>query len=105
MDLPGLNFQPGVRVQVAIHNRFDESINSFPILGLKEFYPIVLVGSCKYRLSETLIGLILQATLGTTAADFRPQQSSDRVFKFVVVSKNVVFIYIYILKFFSYEQY
>jgi hypothetical protein len=69
-------------------------VNFFPIQGLKEFSLIVSVGRCKYRLSEHSIGFILQATLGGVAADFRPQQISDWVFKFVVASRNVGFTFI-----------
>jgi hypothetical protein len=90
-DLLGLNLQPGVGVQAAIRNRYGEPVNFFSIQGLKEFSLIVSVGRCKYRLSEHSIGFILQATLGGVAADFRPQQISDWVFKFVVASRNVGF--------------
>jgi hypothetical protein len=44
MALPGLNFQPGVGVQVAIHARYGELVNHFPVQGLKEFFLIVYVG-------------------------------------------------------------
>jgi hypothetical protein len=79
-------------------------LNFFPIQCLKEFSLIVSVGRCKYRLSEHSIGFILQATLLGVTADFRPQQISDRVFKFVVASRNVGF-HIYNLRSFSCEQY
>jgi hypothetical protein len=55
------------------------------------------MGRYKFKLSEQSSGFILQATLGGTAADFRPQQVSDRVFKFVVVSKNVWVSYIQVV--------
>jgi hypothetical protein len=51
-----------------------------------------------------LVGLLLQATLGAVAADFRPQLISDRVFKFVVAFLNVDF-HIYSLRTYSYDQY
>jgi hypothetical protein len=48
---------------------------------------------------------ILQATIGGAAADFRPKQISNRLFSFVVASRDVVF-HIYKLKsFVVYEQY
>jgi hypothetical protein len=50
------------------------------------------------------MGLILQATLGGVAADFRSQQISDRVFKFVVASRNVGF-HIYKLRSYCCDQY
>jgi hypothetical protein len=77
MDLSGLNFQPRVGVQAGIRRRFGEPENYFPVLGLKEFFLLVLVGHCKYHLSEYSIGLILQVTLGGVAADFRPKRISD----------------------------
>jgi hypothetical protein len=104
MALLGLNFQPKVGVQAAIRSRYGEPVNFFPLRGVQEFFLIVSVGSCKYRLSEDSIGLILQATLGGVVADFRPQQISDWVFKFVVTSKNVGF-HIYNLQSFSCDQY
>lgn len=104
MKFPGLNFQPGVGVQAAIHDHFGEYVNFFPISGLKEFFLLVLVGRCKYELNEKSIGLILQATLGGCVVHFRPQPVSDRVFKFVVASRNVAF-HIYNLWSYSCEQY
>jgi hypothetical protein len=91
MDLLGLNFQPGVGVQTAIRARYGEPVNHYPVQGLKEFFLIVSVGRCKYKLSEQTIGFLLQTTIGGTAVDFRPQQISDHVFKFVVASCNVGF--------------
>jgi hypothetical protein len=77
MDLLGLNFQPKVGVQAAIHHCFREPENYFPVPTLKEFFLLVSVGRCKYHLSKYSIGLILQATLGGVAAYFRPQRISN----------------------------
>jgi hypothetical protein len=104
MDLSSLNFQPGAGVQATIRARYGEPTNHFPVHGLKEFFLIVSVGRCKFKLSEQTIGFLLQATIGGTAVDFRPQQLSDRVFKFVVASCNVGF-HIYNLISFSCEEY
>jgi hypothetical protein len=104
MDLPGLNFQPGIGVQATIHARLGEHVNHFPVQGLKEFFLIVSVGRCKFKLSEYSIDFLLQTTLGGTAVDFRPQQISDMVFKFVVASHNVGF-HIYNLRSFSCDEY
>jgi hypothetical protein len=54
--------------------------------------------------SNFSIGKILQATIGGTVANFRPQWISDRVYKFVVAFKNVGF-HIYNLRSFSCDQY
>jgi hypothetical protein len=53
---------------------------------------------------KKLIGFILQATLGGSVTDFRPQRISERILKFMVASKNVGF-HVYNLKSFSYDEY
>jgi hypothetical protein len=55
-------------------------------------------------LCENSIGLILQATLHGSVADFRPQRILERVFKFLVASRNVGF-HVYKLKSFSCDEY
>jgi hypothetical protein len=104
MDLPGWSFLSGAGVQAVIRNHFGEPVNFYPIHGLREFTLLVSFGRCKYHLTEQSVGLLLQATIGGVAVDFRPQQISDRVFKFVVASKNVGF-YIYKLRSYSCDQY
>jgi hypothetical protein len=104
MDLSGWNFQPGVGVQAAIHAHYGEPVNHFPVQGLMEFFLIVSLGRCKFNLLEKTIGFLLEATIGGTAVDFRLQQISDRVFKFVVASHNVGF-HNYNLRSFSCEEY
>jgi hypothetical protein len=103
-SLLGLNFASGFGVQAVVHERYGESINFSPTSGGKEFYLLASVGNCKLRLIEQSIGLILQATLGGQAADFRPIQISDRVFQFVVASRVVGF-HIYHLRSYSCDQY
>jgi hypothetical protein len=77
----------------------------YPINGIKAFYLVISIGRCKLRLSEHYVGLILQATIGGAAVDFRPKQISDPLFSFVVASRDVVF-HIYKLKSFVVcEQY
>jgi hypothetical protein len=104
MDLSGLSFSPGIGVQAAVWHRFSEPINYVPVDGLREFFLVASVGRCKFHLTEQCSGLLLQATLGGVAADFRQQQISDRVFRFVVTSRNVGF-HIYDLKSYACEQY
>jgi hypothetical protein len=104
MDLPSLNFKPGIGVQATIRHRLDEPLNFFPSRGFLEFFLVASVGRCKYRLCEISIGLIPQATLGGSTTDFRPRKISDRVFKVVVASRNVSF-HIYNLKSFACDQY
>jgi 1-aminocyclopropane-1-carboxylate deaminase/D-cysteine desulfhydrase-like pyridoxal-dependent ACC family enzyme len=69
-----------------------------------EFFLIILVGNCKYKLLEFSIGMILLVSIGGVAADFKPQQISNHIFKFVVASKRVG-LHIYNLRSFSCEQY
>jgi hypothetical protein len=76
---------------VVIKTQFREPINFVPNVGLKEFFLVVSVGRCKFKLSEHSIGVIVQATLGGYAAEFRPVQISDQVFRFSVASRNVGF--------------
>jgi hypothetical protein len=91
-------------VQVAIQSRYGESISLAPGLGFKEFFLLVSVGICKYHVSEHSVGLLLQATLGGCAVDFKPLQIVERVFRFSVASKNVGF-HINKLRSFSCDQY
>jgi hypothetical protein len=79
-------------------------MNFFPLHGFKEFYLVVSVGHYKFQLNEHSMGIILQAMIGGVATDFRPQQMSYRVFKFIVASCNVGF-HFFNLKSFSCEQY
>jgi hypothetical protein len=104
LGFPGLSFVPGLGFQSAIHARFGIPINHFPGLGLKEFFLVVSFGRCKFQLSEESVGFFIQATVGGIAADFRPQQLSARVFKFVVASRDVGF-HIAGLKSFSCDNY
>jgi hypothetical protein len=55
-------------------------------------------------LSEQSVGFLLQTTIGSVAIDFRPQQLSERVFKFKMNSRNVGF-HVYNLRSFTRDQY
>jgi hypothetical protein len=104
MDLLRLNFQPGISVQAIVRHRFGKPVNFFPVRGLKKFFLLVSVSRWKFCLCEKSIDLILQATLGGTTVDFRTQQISTRVFRFVVASKNMAF-HVYNLRHFTCDQY
>jgi hypothetical protein len=86
---PRAEFQSGERSSRCDSFSFWEHVNFSPKHGSKEFDLLVSIGRCKYQLSVFSIGLIFQATLGGAAADFRPIQIVDRVFKFVVALRNV----------------
>jgi hypothetical protein len=79
-------------------------VNFFPLQGVKEFFLVVSIGRCKYGFDDHSVDLLLQATLGGVAADFRPQQPSNRVFKFTVASRDVGF-HIHKLRMFACDQY
>jgi hypothetical protein len=104
MDLPQLNFNPGRGVQVMILSCLREHVNFSLRQGSKEFVLLVSVGRCKFQLSEFSVGLILQATLGGSATDFRLIPIADQVFKFIVASRNAGF-HVYNLRSFSCDQY
>jgi hypothetical protein len=103
MDLPGLTFHLGVGVQAPIRVHSDELVNLYLDSGPKEFFLLIFFAHCMFRLNSESNGFILQATIGGIASDFRPIHVSDRVFKFVVASRNVGF-HLYKLAF-SCEQY
>jgi hypothetical protein len=46
-----------------------EPVNHYPVQGLKEFFLVVSVGRCKYKLSDQTIDFLLQATISGTAVD------------------------------------
>jgi hypothetical protein len=104
MDLPGLSFLPGIGVQAAIRDRLGQPVHHLPDHGSKGFILLASFGRCKFKLSNYSVGLILQATIGGAAVDFRPQQLSDRVFSFVVSSRDVGF-HVYNLRSYSCDQY
>jgi hypothetical protein len=102
--VPGLNFSPGLGVQAAIRDHFGVPVNHFLTLGSNEFFLVASFGRCKFQLSEDIVGLLIQATVGGFAADFRSFQPSSRVFRFVVASRDVGF-HIAGLKSFSCDDY
>ncbi|TVU11173.1 hypothetical protein EJB05_44742, partial [Eragrostis curvula] len=104
VELPDLDFRPGFGVQSAVKNRLNSLINFSPGNGTSEFFLLASFGRCVYRLNEESVGFILQATLGGIAADFRPMQLKDRVFRFSVSSKDVGF-HIYRLQSYECKQY
>jgi hypothetical protein len=93
-----------IGVQTVVQHHFGELVNHYPIHGGKAFHLLVSFGRCKFKLSKFSVGLILQATIGGDAVDFRPQQISDRVFRFVVAPRNVRF-HVYNLHSFNCDQF
>lgn len=87
-SLPGLSLAPGLSIQHEVWRKLGLPI-SWPTLVGTSFALVVAFGSCKFRLSDDSVGLILQASIEGTASHFRVSRLADRVFKFFVSSKPV----------------
>ncbi|TVU38188.1 hypothetical protein EJB05_11544, partial [Eragrostis curvula] len=104
MALPDLDFRPGRGVQSAILGRFGLPVTLSDFPNGKPFFLVVSFDRCKYRLNNHSVGLILQATVGGSVADFRPEQIDDRCFKVAFSSKSVGF-HIFNLRSYECKQY
>lgn len=102
-QLHGLSFAPSRKNQSEVWNRLQKPI-SWPELGQNSFALVVSFGRCKFRLSPSLVGLILQATIGGDAEHFKVRELGDRTFKFHVTDKDVGF-FILNLRSFSCDLY
>lgn len=100
MDPLGLDLRPGRVVQAEIFRRFSAPVSFDPSLSPKEFFLVLSVGRCKYRLTEVSVSSILHSVIGGNPHGFRVLSLGDRVFRFSVHSQEVGF-HIYRLK--SYE--
>ena len=99
MELTGVNFRPGIRVQAAINQRFGLPV-SLSGISSGVFFLVASFGRCKFHLCSLSMGLLHQATIGGIAQDFCVLQLAPRVFRFSVSSKNMGF---YIFKLASFE--
>ena len=79
-----------IKLQAEIWAKLNRPI-SWPELGEKAFALVVSFGRCRFRLCLDTVALILQATIGGTAAHFKVSCLHDRTFKFFVASKEVGF--------------
>jgi len=104
MVLPVLNHWPGQVVDVEIHHRFGSPINFDPASRLLEFFLVLSMGRCKFRLTPVMVGLLLQSVLGVSSHACRVVQLGDRVFRFSIASKLVGF-YIFKLKSFECSEF
>lgn len=100
MNLSWLDTHPGLGVEKAIRNRFDQPVTNGLGSGQKDFFLLASFGHCVFRLSLDSVSTILNATLGGVLDEFRPVQLADRVFKFSVSCKSVGF---HIYNLWSYE--
>lgn len=64
MDLPGLDHRPGKVVQAEIQRRFNSPVSFDPISSAREFFLVLSVGRCKYRLTESSVATILHSVIG-----------------------------------------
>lgn len=87
MELHGLSFSPGIKIQEKLQSIFNLPVSSE--LSRTSFALVVSFGRCKFRLSIDSVGFLLQATIGGIASQFRVSQLSTRVFKFFVSSHQV----------------
>lgn len=99
MELSGLSFAAGLSIQDLIQRELRLSVSN-PALGRDSFFLVASFGRCKFQLSIASVRLLLQATIGGIASDFRVSQLGDRVFRFVVSAKPVG---LFITKLVSYE--
>lgn len=103
MDLQGLSFTPGIKIQGEVWSKFGLPV-SWPDVNRSSFALVVAFGRCKFRLSEESVALLLQATIGGSASHFNVSLLHDRTFKFFVPSKPVGF-FVANLRSFSCEAY
>lgn len=97
MALPALNPPPGRVIEAELLHRFASFVNFDPFLSLAEFFLVLSVGRCKFRLMLTTIGCLLHSVLVGSSQAFRVLQLGDQVFCFSVCSKPVGF-HVYQLK-------
>ena len=62
LELPGLSFSPGLKIQIDVWNQLQRPI-SWPDLGSSSFALVVAFSRCKYKLSTHSVGLIIQPPL------------------------------------------
>jgi hypothetical protein len=77
MDLQGLNFCLGIGVQEVIRSKFGCPVS----LASPDhaFFLVASFGHCKFKLSPSSVGFLLQATIGGVAKDFDVLPLLDRV--------------------------
>ena len=85
------NTRPGRVVEAEILRRYGSSVTSDPSSAAKDFFLVLSVGHCKFRLSEHLIENLLQAVIGGSPRAFKVVQLDDRVFRFSLASYQVGF--------------
>lgn len=101
MTLPGLSFSLGLRIQDEIRASLGSPVSS----SLSDSFSLVdAFGRCKFKLSESSVGLILQATIDGNASLFEVSALGGRAFRFMVATK-VAGLFIHRLGFFECDLY
>jgi hypothetical protein len=88
---PGLNFSHGIAFEANVKKFFGHSVNCLGFHGRRDFLLVILFGCAKFKLDIHMVGLVLQACYGVSAAKFKVKHLRDRSFRFSVSSKSVGF--------------
>ena len=80
MDLPGLDGRPGRVVEAEILRRYNAPVSFDPLTSSREFFFVLSIERCKFRLSEHSVALILWSVIGGQPNAFRIRTLADRVF-------------------------
>ena len=78
-------------IEAEVLRRFGSPINFVSSSVSQEFFLVPSVGRCKFCLTSSSVGTILQSMLGGHSHAFQVVQLDDRVFRFSVFSKLVGF--------------
>ena len=89
LNLSGLSTRPGIGIQGVIKSKYGCSVS--PVTRGRAFLLVASFGHCKFKLSPSSVGAILQATIGGVADDFDVFPLADQVFHFSVSSSLVGF--------------
>lgn len=99
MDLQ-LDGRPGRVVAAEILWRYNSPVSFDPSYSACEYFLVLSVGRCKFRLDESSVAAILHAVIGGQLNAFRIVQLGDWEFRFFVHSQEVGF-HIYRLRSFE----
>lgn len=71
MALSGLNFEPGLKFEEQVWQKFGVLVNFLEGRNLKEFFLVVEFSRIKIGLNKDSVGLILQSCFGGHASRFK----------------------------------
>lgn len=90
MEFPGLTFSSGLKLHNEVRLKLRVPV-PHPVVDRFSFALVVAFGRCKFKLSASSAGVLLQATIGGEAAHFAVSQLGERTFKFWVSTKTMGF--------------